>query len=262
MTSSDLSQARAAALAPTCRRRPGPRRIVFTGVAGVLSLLLTVLSGHLLVTGWFDGSEGGARRFDDLAWAAIEGVILTAGLLAQLRRPERHAAGLRQSLLGLLALVVGGALTGAFDPATVVVLLLMVVLAVLHPARADVFRRPGRPDLAVLPVAIAVTGASVWWAADVLGRFSALPAGNVHVVHQDAAALVGLAIGVALTALLAAFDRRSRLPGVCGGLALLLVGVASLLFRGQADALPAAAAVAAVIGGLLLGGLILRRTAD
>lgn len=260
MTSSDLSQTRGtAAPEPAVRRRPAPRRIVFTGLAGLLSLLLTVLSGHLLVTGWFDGSDGGARRFDDLAWAAIEGVIVTAGLLAQLRRPERSAAGLRQSLLGLIALVIAGALSGAFDPATVVVLLLVVVLAVLHPARAEVFRRPGRPDLSVLTVAILVTCGSVWWAAAVIGRFSGLPAADVHVQHQDGAALVALAIGVALTALLAAFDRHSRMPGVCAGVALLLTGVASLVLPGQADALPVAGAVAAVVGGVLLGGLVLRR---
>lgn len=260
MTSSDLSDTRGtAAPDPAVRRRPGPRRIVFTGLAGLLGLLVTVLSGHLLVTGWFDGSDGGARRVDDLAWAAIEGVIVAAGLLAQLRRPERHAAGLRQSLLGLMALVAGGVLTGAFDPATIVVVLLVVVLAVLHPARADVFRRPGRPDFSVLPVALVIAGGTVWWASAVLGRFSALPADDVHVVHQDAAALVGLAIGVALTALLGAFDRRSRMPGVCAGVALLLVAIASLLFPDQADAFPLAGAIAAGPAAVLLAALALRR---
>jgi hypothetical protein len=263
MTGSDLSKVRRTpALEPAVQRRPGPGRTLFIGLAGLLGLVLTILSGHLLVIGWLDGSDGHARRFDDLAWAAIEGVIVTVGLLAQLRRPERHAAGLRQALVGLLALIAGGALIGAADPATIVVLLLVAVLAVLHPARGEVFRRPGRPDLTVGAIALVIACAAVWWAANVIVRFGGLPPDDVHVQHQDAAGLVGLALGVALTALLATADRHSVMPGVSAGLALLLVCVASLILPGQVDALPPLAAVGAGLAGVLLAALVIHRGHD
>jgi hypothetical protein len=214
-------------------------------------MLLTVLTGHLLVTGWFDASDGGARKFDDLAWGAIEGVLITVGLLTQLWHPERHATGLRQSICGLVALVVAAAATAAFDPATAVVLLLFVVLVVLHPARAQVLGRgTGAPDRVLLGAGLAMAIPLLAWAAVSAMRAHSLPPDDVHVVHQDHVALVAVAVGIALVALLAAVDIRSRVPAGCAGTALLLIGTASLVLDGQADALPGPWALAAVAAGL------------
>jgi hypothetical protein len=76
----------------------------------------------------------------DLSFFAL-GAIIGLGLASQLRRPEQRIAGLHQVGIGILSLGVAGVIGARIEPAVGAVLLLLVVavLVVLHPARRDIF---------------------------------------------------------------------------------------------------------------------------
>jgi peptidoglycan/LPS O-acetylase OafA/YrhL len=244
----------------TAPRRPSAaRRYSFRAITLLLALALGLTSLHSLIIGWFDTGDGGQRRFDDIGWGVIEGVIVLAGVLSQLGRPDRRPEGLRQAALGLLALVVAGAATGAFDPATIVVLLLVGILGWLHPRRHEILTSRRQTDRTLLAAAVALAVPLLAWAVTLVHTAHTVAPSNVHATHQDYAGLTALAIGLALTALLAAVDPRSALPAFSVGAGLLLVGVASLLLDHQADALPTAWAVASIVGGVLFALLRARR---
>lgn len=72
--------------------------------------------------GWFESVEGVAGPVTDLGYGALVGIILTMGLLVQLRAPEEKIAGVQQAALVIPALLIGSAL--ASDWQNVVVALL------------------------------------------------------------------------------------------------------------------------------------------
>lgn len=230
-------------------RTSAVRRRSFQVVTAVLCLALAVTSLHSLIVGWVDTSDGGARRFDDIGWGVIEGVIVLTGLISQLRRPDRYPSGLRQAGLGLLALAVGGAATGAFDPASALVLLLVAVLGWLHPRRQEVLARPRHADRLLLAAAATMTAPLLVWVAVIAHTAHSVAPSSVHASHQDYAGLVGLALGLALTALLAATSAGAPLPARSVGVGLLLVGTASLVLPHQSDALPGGWAIVAILAG-------------
>lgn len=235
------------------------RRVGFRVIVVLLCLALALTGGRLLLYGWFDSGSGGLRKFDDIAWGVVEGVIVLGALLTQLRAPQRHTTGPRQALLGLVALFAGGAATGALDPATLLVIALVIVTVALHPARRHVLRRPGRPDRLLLSLALAGSVPLVVWFVNIVQHGNAVAPNDVHATHDDFAGLAGLALALALTAVLASFDTRSMLPVICSSAGSVLIGLASLVLSDQADALSTPAAIAAVAGGTVFGAVGLRR---
>ena len=75
------------------------RRIAFRAWAAVLVVVFGIGSFGLttLFIGWFESVEGVAGPVTDLGYGALVGIILTFGLLAQLRTPERKIAGVRSA---------------------------------------------------------------------------------------------------------------------------------------------------------------------
>lgn len=53
-----------------------------------------------LVLGWFEGDDGPAIPVTDLGYGALVGIIITGGILVQVRAPERRIAGIQQTVLG------------------------------------------------------------------------------------------------------------------------------------------------------------------
>jgi hypothetical protein len=64
--------------------------------------LIDLMDGY---TGYIDQAR---NQVLDAGWGLVFGVILPLGLLAQLRRPERRIAGLQQTAVVALALVMAG----------------------------------------------------------------------------------------------------------------------------------------------------------
>jgi len=63
-----------------------------------------------VVIAWFEDVEGVAGPVTDLGYGVLFGIILTTGLLVQLRLPERKIAAVQQTFLVIPALVVGSAI--------------------------------------------------------------------------------------------------------------------------------------------------------
>jgi hypothetical protein len=69
-----------------------------------------------LVIAWFEDVEGVAGPVTDLGYGILFGVILTTGMLVQLRRSERKIAGVQQAFLVIPALVIGSAIASDWPP--------------------------------------------------------------------------------------------------------------------------------------------------
>ena len=128
----------------------GRRRIAFRAWAAILTAVFGVAFFGLtsLVLAWFEEVEGVAGPVTDLGYGILFGIILTTGLLVQLRGPERKIAGVQQAFLVIAALVIGSAI--ASDSQNLVPALIMLpaigILLALHPARAEFLRRGAAPS--------------------------------------------------------------------------------------------------------------------
>src|SRR6478735_9889722 len=111
-----------------------------TGLKAVALLValasLTVNYGLIdLIDGYTGYIDQARNQVLDAGWGLVFGVILPLGLLAQLRRPERRIAGLQQTAVVALALVMAGVAGEAWRYAAVAtgVAAMGAVLVALHP---------------------------------------------------------------------------------------------------------------------------------
>lgn len=231
-----------------------PRRLAFT----VLAALLVVLFGFIffgltsLVIGWFGDLEGVAGPVTEIGYGALVGLILTVGLASQLRHPERRIAGLQQAALVIPSLATGSVL--ARDSQNVEPLVILVpalaLLWALHPARAEFLRPPNRISRRLLAIALLGAVPLVAYAV-AMGTAAQELTGPPHHV-QRLSTMAALAVGIELTALLAALRTPGwRIPTWSAATALVVFGVASVLFPDHP------AAVGSVWGGLAIAGGLL-----
>jgi hypothetical protein len=183
------------------------------------------------VLGWFEAEDGPIIPVTDLGYGALVGIIITGGMLVQLRTPERRIAGVQQATLGSLALLISAPLasdTQNVAPGLIILAAIAVSIALL-PARRE-FLRPGTrfsPALA----AIAVLGAVPFmaYALRMAARARELVAPPHHI--QRLATMVAMAIAVVLTGSLAVLQTRGwRIPAWSAGTAAIVFGLASMVF--------------------------------
>jgi hypothetical protein len=217
---------------------------------GVAATLLA-FGGQLLVSGWFSDVDGGIHRIHELAFGVIEGVIISAGLLSGLYRASSRVAPMQQALLGVLALMVAMALVATVDAFTVVFGGLIGLAAVLHPLRGEVFRptlrfsRPLGAGAAVIGVALVA-----YSLAQAVAHHSAPPT-DLHVSLAHYAGTTAAALGIALTAGLAALRTRGfRTPVWSVGASLLVLGIASIVEPTQSSSFGTLGGLAAAAAGV------------
>lgn len=135
------------------------RRVAFTAWAVILVGVFGVaLFGFTsLALAWFQPLEGVAGPVTEVGYGALVGIILTLGLLVQLRAPERKIAGMQQAALVIPALVLGSAVAGDGQNLIPAMILLpaLGILFALHPAWREFLRRGATWSPALLFVAIA-----------------------------------------------------------------------------------------------------------
>jgi hypothetical protein len=205
-----------------------------------------------LVLGWFESDDGTFIPVTDLGYGALLGILITGGLLVQLRTPERKIAGMQQATLAILAGFIAAPI--ARDHQGLVPGLGMLasvgVLVALHPARGE-FLRLGTgfsPALA----AIAVLGAVplIGYALSMAAQAREL-AGPPHHI-QRLTTMAALAIALPLAGLLAAFQTRGwRISAWCAGAAALVFGLASMVFPNYRGSAGRGWGALALAGGLL-----------
>ena len=143
---------------------PARRLKTVATLAALVSLTLNF--GLIDFVDGFTGYVDEARnQVLDVGWGAIFGVVVPAGLLAQLRRPERRIAGVQQTALAAVTLVVAGAAGEAWGYLALggVVGIVAAALLALHPARRAFLARGPRLQAAlVVSAAIAAAPCAVY----------------------------------------------------------------------------------------------------
>lgn len=230
------------------------RRIAFTAwtvvLVGVFGVGLFGLTS--LVIAWFEPLEGVAGPVTDIGYGALVGIILTLGLLVQLRAPERKIAGLQQAALVIPALVVASAIAGDAQNLVPALILLptLGILLILHPAREEFNRLGASASAALLLVAIAAGFPLIAYALDMAAEARDLTGPPHHV--QRLSTMAAMAIAILLTGLLAALKTRGwRTPAWSAGSAAVAFGLVSMAFPDHPGAEGRWWAALAIAGGVV-----------
>jgi hypothetical protein len=200
-------------------------------VLGFTFLIVTMLTTAIWMT---DPGYTETNPVVDLGFFALGFVVIGSGIAVQLRAPAGNVAGIQQAVIGSLALSVAGGVGDRVEPLAggLVILLAAVVLAAIHPARGEFFRRdPGvNPPLVALTILAAPPAVS--YAASMLDL--ARQSGPSCFMGQCAAGdrfaeMAALAGSIVLIAWLTLWRTRGwRVPARSIGAAAVLFGVASI----------------------------------
>jgi hypothetical protein len=234
--------------------RSSIRRTAFLAAVWFVSVTLGIAFFGLtsLVLGWFEAADGPIIPVTDLGYGALVGILITGGILVQIRSPERRVAGLQQATLGSLALLISVPLASDTQNALpgLIILAAVATLAALHPARGELFRINAGfdPVLAVIVVVGAVP--LIRYALSIAAEARQLVGPPHHV--QRLATMAAMAIAVVLTGLLAALRTRGwRIPAWCAGTAAMVFGLASVVFPTYHGSAGRGWGVLALVGGIV-----------
>jgi hypothetical protein len=227
---------------------------VWSMVLAVTFLGVTVLTLALWLT---DPGYTETTPVGDLSFFAL-GAIIGVGLAAQLRRAEQRIAGLQQAGIGILSLGMAGVIGARIEPAVGagLLLLVMAVLVVLHPARRDVFAPGPGIDIPVLALSVLAGIPAIWYAAGML-RLAA-EAGPSCFLGQCArgdrfAEIAAATIAIVSVGGLAGFKTPGwRLPLWSAGLGAILIGLTSIALIDVTGSLGLGWGSLAVTWGVLL----------
>lgn len=229
------------------------RALWAAALTGLLGLLFTGLTAVTIALWTTDPTYIQTNPVVDLAFFAVGGILVTAGLASQIRTPK--VAGLQQTIVALVALSVAGWLGGRIEPliGPAVLLVAAIPLVMFHPDRQRLLGLGAGMSrtLAVL-TGVAAVPATVY-AADMLERAQA--SGRSCLLGQCVqgdryAEAAGLAIAVVLVALLASVRTPGWMLSVwSAGTGAAVLGVASLVFPAEVGALGGPWALASVIWG-------------
>lgn len=230
------------------------RRVAFRVWTVVLVLVIGVVFFGLtsLVIGWFTDLEGIAGPVTELGYGALYGVILTVGVLVQLRAPERKIAGVQQAALVVPASFIGAAMASdaqalqaaaIFTPA-------IGILLFLHPARGEFLGRGSSFSPALFTVAILGAVPLIGYAL-AMGRQAQRVAGPPHHILR-LSTMAAMAVAIALVALLAGFRTRGwRVPAWSAGAAAFVFGLVSTVFPDHPGSAGRVWGIVAMAGGVL-----------
>ncbi len=205
-----------------------------------------------VVIAWFEDVEGVAGPVTDLGYGVLFGIILTTGLLVQLRLPERKIAAVQQTFLVIPALVVGSAIASDSQnlvPALILLPALGILLA-LHPSREEFFRRGAALSRTLLAITVIAAVPLIAYSVDRGAQARDLAGPQHHV--QRLSTMAAMALAIVLTGLLAVLQTRGwRIPAWSAGVAAIVFGLASVVFPDQAGAVGRGWGGVAVAGGVL-----------
>jgi hypothetical protein len=208
------------------------RRGAFATWASVLSAAVGIgfFGVTSLVLAWFGGDDP-AIPVTELGYGALVGIIITTGIVVQVRAPERKIAGVQQALLGAAALLISAPL--ASDPQNLtpglVLLGALGILIGLHSDRRALIRPGSRFSVTLASTAVVGAIPLLGYALAMAAQARELIGPPHHV--QRLTTMAALAIAIILVGLLAAFRTRGWLiPARSAGAATVVFGLASIVF--------------------------------
>ncbi|MDX1688270.1 MAG: hypothetical protein R3248_09830 [Candidatus Promineifilaceae bacterium] len=240
------------------------RRIGFYLAGGLFILALVAVYGlviqnlHYPLAGWFAADFLGAHQLHDtvgplLLWAAILGVVVQA------IRPEQQIGAMQQTVVIATLLLVLALLTGFFVP-PMVLFLLPLPMAALHPARGQLLRMRGvNPWLLGLLLLAAVP--LLDFAMAHIGLQQLALTGDTHAEKGHWLLLAAYALGILGVGLLPAFRPRGwRIPAWSTGVLAGFFGLASIILPPQASHVGPVWGTLAITWGIVYVALAERTT--
>jgi hypothetical protein len=233
------------------------------GAIGAMTLLMTIQPGFM---GMAHFSEPG-HRTHDLTYGFMFTTIVV-GVLAQLRRPSENVASMVMALIPGLALALAALLSTdtsvILSAERVLVIVLAVFVALLHPAAGTFFRlfRISRINwvllalvvIAAVPV-LAFASTNIRLQATLLDEHAAVG----HYGFMAAFSFTVIAVGV----LASLRPDGWRLPAWVAGILPALLGVTSLVYPDSSSSLGPVWALAAIAwGGVFVAVAELTRNAE
>jgi hypothetical protein len=226
--------------APTEVQISRARRVAFVTWVGLATAMIGIGFFGLtsLVIAWFERNQGVANPVTDLGYGALIGILITGGLLVQLRAPERKIAGLQQAALAALALLISVPLSGDDQnlvPGLIALATVGIAIA-LHPARREFLARGTGFSPGLAAIALLCAGPLLGYAWSMSEQARELSGPPHHI--QRLTTMAAMAIAVGLVGVLAALQTRGwRISAWCVGAATLVLGLGFLVFpnyRGSA----------------------------
>lgn len=204
-------------------------------VLGLTFVIVTTLTIGIWLT---DPTYSETNPVVDLGFFALGAVLIGSGFAVQLRAPTRNLAGTQQAIFGSIALAVAGLLGNRVEPLAggVVIFLAALVLAALHPARGDFFRRGRGVNPPLAGLVIVASAPAVRYADSMLAQ--AREAGPSCFMGQCAggdrfAEMAALAVALVLVGWVALWRTAGwRFSAQCTGAAAILVGGVSIVLPG------------------------------
>ncbi|MGB8643600.1 MAG: hypothetical protein WCF84_00040 [Anaerolineae bacterium] len=240
------------------------RHVAFFVWAAILSLFfgVTFIGVTLLTIGmWLANQNPATTPVGDLSFFALGAIITGAGVVVQLRTPKRHLAGLQQALIGLLALTVAGVIGARDEPwvGGLLFFLMAAVLAALHPARRELFKRGAGLSAPRAVLSLLVALPALVYAANmlVLARQAGPSCFLGQCAHGDRfAEMAATTVAIVLVGLLSALKTPGwRVPAWSSGAAAIILGLASIALPDAPGSLGRVWGALAVTWGVLFVAL-------
>lgn len=236
-----------ATVAPTVARW---RWIAFRVVAGLFAVITTLFSVLFVIGSLTDETEK-IHTVHNLSGLCAYVAILSAGLALAAWRPERQIAAFQATIAASLAMIVAGLLgadliEGSYFVAPIVVL----VLWLLHPARAETLRF-GKPSVPMLVMAIvaAVPATAYALTQSALER-NGLP-GDPHLEFHHYSGIAATALILVAAALVASFGSPgARVVAWLAGFGTALFGLISLVYPDHTSAMESPWTWLAILWGI------------
>jgi hypothetical protein len=221
------------------------RWIAFYVIASVLTLLAAAeMVNHIVMDTY------SPHLIHSAGHLVVSGLVF-ASIAIQLWSPRRRIAGVQQLLVLALAVGVGLTLSAYFTEFEIAYLVIGLLLAALHPARASL---PKRGTNASLPMGVVAVAGGVGFVAYSLGQAAvqrAIGVDPVHGAHWSLMAAVTLIIP-AVALLAAARTDGWRLPAYGAAAGAILLGVSSLVVPYEPSAFSTVGALAALAWAVVL----------
>ena len=232
-----------------------PRITWFRVLCAVFGLGSAVgLFGIAVVIEWFVTGADKIHRLHNIGFGSITGIVVTTAFFVQLRNPERRIAPLQQVFAVAAAVVVASALAQDFVELSLAAILAVAggVVTALHPARVRFLRvsRGVSPVLGVLTVAAAVPLVGYALGQASLQRNGVAGDPDVDMHHYTGMAVMAVAL-VLCGAVASLRTGGYRVAAWTTGLAAIVFGIASAVYRHAASSPARRWGAAAVIGGIV-----------